>query len=291
MKDEEVKKPNAEEIPPVEPPKTTPPPDGAPPAEETGAASEEVAAPELPGWQKRVKDYYKDREFESDDDLSAAAEEMMDDLLDKTTKGQEANAKLIEVFDSEPSIAEFMSDVMNGAPVEVAIAKNFDIENMAPMEDEPDYAAWEDAKNQRKQRFEEQRKFEEELTTNQVESSKAFDAFVEENGLSEDEADGLLDEIDGLLKDIYRGYVSKDFLNMMHKATGYDQKLAKAKKEAELNAKNQGVKLEKKKYDKPKGDGLPKVSGSGATKDKPQRPKTRFERSLQQIEEKEKRRV
>lgn len=291
--DDEVKKPEEEVTPPVAPDNTTPPPDAAPPADEAGAPPVEDAAaePEMPGWQRKVKEYYSDREFESDEDLSAAAEEMISDLMDYKTKGQEANAKLVEIFESEPAIAEFISDVMQGASPEVAIARNFDVDSLTPMEDEEDRGPWEEAKKMRKQRFEEQKKFEEELTTNQVESSKAFDAFVEENGLSEEEADGLLDEIDTLLKDIYRGFVSKDFLTMMHKATGYEDKLAQARKEAALQAKNDNVKLAKKNYDKPKGDGLPKVNGSGAPQDKPQRPKTRFEQSLQAMEEKEKRRI
>lgn len=289
MKDEELKTPTEEVTPPVEPDKTAVPPDAAPPADVETPPEE--TAPEMPGWQRKVKDYYSDREFEGDEDLSAAAEEMIDDLMDYKTKGQEANAKLVEVFEAEPAIAEFITDVMEGAAPEVAIARNFDIESLTPMEDEPDYGKWEEAKNQRKQRMEESRKFQEELTANQVESSKAFDAFVEENGLSEEEADGLLDEIDGLLKDIYRGFVSKDFLSMMHKATGYEDKLAKAREEAKLNAKNEEVKLAKKKYDKPKGDGLPKVNSSGAPTDKPKRTPSRFEQTLKKIEEKEQRRI
>jgi hypothetical protein len=271
---------------------SAPPPKEAPPAEVPEGEQQKTPEENIPGWKKRVKEYYKDREFESDEDISAAAEEMIDDLLDYKTKGQEANAKLVEIFESEPAIAEFMADVMKGASPEVAIARNFDLDALTPMEGEPDYAAWEEARNNRKKRLEEQRKFEEELTANQVESSKAFEDFVNEHDLSEEEADGLLDEIDALLKDIYRGYVSKDFLNMMHKVTGYEEKLAKAREEGKLNAKNEAVKLEKKNYDKKqKGDGLPKVGNTGSPKDKPKRNLTRFERTLAQIEEKEKRRI
>jgi hypothetical protein len=283
MQDEEVKKPKEETVPPVEPDKTIPPPDDVPPVEDKKAGS--------PGWHKRVKDYYKDREFKSDDDLSSAAEEMIDELMDYRNKGQEANAKLIEVFDSEPAIADFIAEVMKGAPVEVALARNFDLESLKPMEGEPDYAVWEEAKNDRIKRLDDQRKFEQELTTNQVESSKAFKSFIEENGLSEEEADGLLDEIDNVLKDIYRGYVSKDFLSMMQKATGYDEKIAKAREEAKLKAKNDAVKLEKKKYEKRKGDGLPKVSSTGAPKDQPKPAKPAWLQRLDEMEKRQQQRI
>lgn len=260
-------------------------------AQAGGDAGNDAPAAQIPGWQKRVKEHYADREFANDDELNAAAEEMIDELSNYQKAGKEANAKLIEVFEAEPEVAAFMADVMKGASIPVALARNFDLENITPAEGEPDYGEWEAAAQERRKAAEGRAKLQEELTSNKVESSKAFEAFEKEKGLSESEADDFLDKIEAYLGDIYKGRVTKEFLDAMYKATDYESALSKARTEAELKARNSKVEAEKKNYAKPKGDGLPQVQSTGGQIDKPAKKKPRFLQALDEIEEREKSRV
>lgn len=274
-----------EEITPQQP---ATPPQKPPVGEPIPPQSQEAQAP---GWQTRVKDYYKDREFADDSELSTAAEEMIDELMDYQRAGKEANAKLIEVFQSEPEVAAFMADVMKGASIPVALARNFDLDSITPTEGEPDYGEWEAAASERRKSAEGKAKYQEELTANKVESSKAFAAFEQEKGMTESEADAFIDTVERFLGDLYKGRVTKEFLEAMYKATDYDSALTKARDEAALNAKNEKVNLEKKKYSKPKGDGLPEVQNTGGMAETPKQPKPRFLQALDEIEARQKNRV
>jgi len=267
-----------------------PPPAEAVPAEKV-PVEETPAEDNTPGWKKRVKEYFKDREFQDDDEMSVAAEEMIDDLMDYKNKGQEASERLVALMESEPSVADLIADLMDGASLPEALAKNIDLDGITPMEDDPDYGKWEEAKNNRMEQVQAQKQFDEDLNGNKVESSKNFQAFAEEKDLGEEETTAFLDKVDQYLDDIYRGKVSKEFLDAMFKATGYDEALVQARQEASTQAKNEKVEAKKKEYKKPKGDGLPEVSGTGTPIEKPRREKPAFLSRLEKIEEKHKRRI
>lgn len=272
----------------------------SPPAEtEGGAVTEEetTVTEETPEgeqealWKQRVREYFPDREFEGEEDMSAAAEEMIDNLYDEHNKGREASEKLAAIFESEPSVADFIADLLNGASLPAALAKNIDIDEITPMEDDPDYAEWEEAKKERMKKLENEKKFQEELTANKVESSKNFDQFTKDHELSEEEADAFINKIDQYLDDIYRGKVTKEFLDAMYTATGHDEEVAKARQEGELSARNEQVEEKRKEYEKPVGDGIPEVSSTSGPEEKPQKKKPRFIRALDEIEDRQRRRI
>ena len=258
--------------------------------EGAGDIAQTGEAPAAPGWQGKVREYFSDKDL-SDEEIDASAEAMINELMDYQKTGQEANAKLIEIFEAEPEIASFMSDLMKGATVPVALARNFDLDGITPQEGEPDYGEWASAAEERKAKAQSNSKYQEELTANKVESSKAFTDFEKEKGMSQEEADAFIDKVEGFLADIYKGRVTKDFLDAMYKATDYESALTNARKESELKGKNASVDLQKKNYSKPKGDGLPEVKGTGGATDTPKQVKPRFMQSLDEIEERDKRRV
>lgn len=258
---------------------------------EVTAIPEGTAAPES-GWRKKVKDYYKDREFTSDGDIDTAAEELIDELMGDKEKSREANKRLIEVFQTYEPVAEFIADLMDDVPFPVALARHFDPEEFTPGEEDPDRAAWKEAADKRRSQKEERANFEKELTANKVESSKAFADFQSEMGMTDEESDAFIDKVDDFLKDLYRGKISKDFLSAMYKATDYDNALKSAREQAALSARNEKIELEKKNYTKPKGDGLPDVKTSGTqTETPPQPPKPRFLQSLDEIEKRQQTRI
>ena len=166
----------------------------------------------LKPWQERVKSSYADREFGGDEDYDAAADELIADLSGKVETINKANAKLKSVLVDSPETAQFLAMLIEGASVPEALARCFDMDSITPQEGDPDYEKWNGAIAERKKKHEADEKFNEELTTNKVESSKAFDAFVKEKGMSEDEADSFLDQIDEVLSSVYRGKVTADFL-------------------------------------------------------------------------------
>jgi len=244
-------------------------PDGT----EVAAVAEKPAV----GWHQYVKDAFPDREFASDDDLHAGAEELIKNLQEETKSGKEAmdkaraiNQRLVEVFEQYPEIANFMDDVMKGASPEIAIARNFDTDNIQPQDGDPDYDEWEKALQERKKKTADLSKFQEELDANKVESSKIFDKFAEEKGYDEAKMDEFLGEVDKFLSDIYRGRVTMDFLKAIEKAMNYGKDVADAAEQAKIDARNEKIELKKEKL-KPKGDGIPNLTPTGETADAPKK--------------------
>lgn len=246
---------------------------------------------QITDWREKVKNYYKDREFNSDDDLNVATSELLDDLIDYKTKGQEASEKLVSIFESEPAVADFMADLLNGASLPVALARNIDIDSIKPFEGDPDYAEWEKSKNERLEKIKKQKAFDDELAKNKAESVKIFNKFKEEKGLDDKQTEEFLSKVDTILADVYRGKVTSDFLNMMYKATGYEADIEKARKEGELKAKNEKIELQSKQYKNKKDDGLPEINSVSQPTEKPTVKKPRFLEALEKIEERQRNRI
>lgn len=219
----------------------------------------------LKPWQERVKSSFPDREFAGDEDYDSAAEELIADLSGKTETINKANAKLREVLLSSPETAEFLAMLIEGASVPEALARCFDMDSITPQEGEPDYEKWNSAVGERKKKLEADESFSQELTANKVDSSKVFDQFVAEHGMSEAEADAFLGQIEDVLSMVYRGKVTMDFLNAMYQGVNYEETLAKERNAAKVAGKNEAVELKKESI--PKGDGLPKIGSSGDMKE------------------------
>lgn len=234
-------------------------------------------------WRDKVKGHFEGKEFEDDDSLGAAASELIEQLKGENSqlgeyksKNDEANRKLIEILESEPSVADFLADIIKGASLPQALARNFDMEDFTPQDGEPDYDAWDQARNERSAKLAERKKTDEELTANKVESSKAFDQFRESKGLSEEELDTFVDKIDSFLGDIYKGKVTGEFLEAIFKATAFDTEVEAARNAGLVEGKNMAI--EPKKVQAPKGDGLPRVTATGEMPEKPVKEATIFDR-------------
>ena len=234
-------------------------------------------------WRDRIKNHYPNQEFADDDAYGNAAGDLIDKLKDENgnlTQEQEriagGNKKLLEIMQEVPGVADFLADLFMGASLPVALARNFNMEDFTPQEGEPDYEAWDKAKSERSAKLSERQKLDEELTANKVESSKAFNDYQTEKGLSDEEMDAFVDKIDTFLGDIYKGKVTRDFLDAVYKATAYDTDLAATRTAALVEGKNTAI--EAKKAELPKGDGLPKLGATGEMPEKPVKEPDIFDR-------------
>lgn len=240
-------------------------------------------------WKDRIKSHYPDREFADDDAYGNAAGDLIDKLKDENgnlTKEQEriagGNKKLLEIMQEVPGVADFLADLFSGASLPVALSRNFDMEEFTPQEGEPDYEEWDKARNERQSKKEERAKLDEELTANKVESSKAFEAYQAEKGLSDEEMDAFVEKIDTFLGDIYKGKVTRDFLDAVYKATSYESDLEATRNAALVEGKNTAI--EAKKTQLPKGDGLPKLGTTGEMPEKPVKEPDIFDRVVKNSE-------
>lgn len=193
----------------------------------------------------------------SEDALDDEVIKYMDELEGKSSKAMEGNKQLAVLLDGNPELAGLIQDIAKGASLAEAVARN--IGDVAPADGDPDYRAWEQARQERESRVAKSEEFINNVTANQEASIRIIDQFVSDNDLSDEETASLLDNVEATLTDALHGKISPEFLAVIYKAMNRDKDVADAEKIGEAKAKNK----EKKK--EPTGDGIPKPKSNNGS--------------------------
>ena len=206
----------------------------------------------------------------------------LDELEDYHSKSKEANSKLIEAFNSNPTVAEILRDVIEGADLRVAIARHFSTDDLVPQEGDPDFKAWQEAAEKRKKDIEGREKQAEVLVENTKKSTETVKVFADKHKFTQEETTEFLGIIDKAMDDLYSGKVTEDFLEKMLNAFNYKKDVKEAAQLGEIKGKN--TKIEAKKKDGEKaGDGVPKLKTKAAIEVE----KPKILRTLDEIVDKE----
>jgi hypothetical protein len=214
----------------------------------------------------RLSKAFPDRTYETDDDYENAHEEYIKDLEGYRERGVIANQKLVTLFNAEPQIADVISDMIGGATLRSALAKHIGAEDLVPEEGDPDYKAWDENNKQRLERIAKSNQFNKEFNENVEFSAKSISEFATENNLKPEEAEKILGEFDDMLKDIYRGRITKETLAKIVRAVKHDEAVQEAKAEGVIKGKNEAVKEKvAKEKETAKDDGMPVLKKSGDT--------------------------
>lgn len=181
------------------------------------------------------------------DDLNSFAE--------KLKRFEDVNAELVSLISENPEIGGILLMLRQGAPMSEAIARNLDVENLAPMEGEPDYAAWEKGKSGWK---EERSKREQAGQALQAE----LKALVSEDGWTEDEVATVQSFFNTAINDALNGKF-REAAKKLKKALDFDAEVENARAEGELATKNAKIDEMKAKKEVQSGDGLPDLGAGG----------------------------
>lgn len=225
----------------------------------------------------RLAKEYPDRQFESDDDYENAHEEYVKNLEGYRERGTIANQKLVALFEAEPQIADVVTAMIGGATLRSALARHIGAEDLVPEEGDPDYTAYEENNKQRLERIAKTDQFNREFNENVEFSAKSVEEFATENNLKPEEAEKILGEFNDMLKDIYRGKITKETLTKIARAVKHDEAVKEAKleglEEGEIKAKNEKIKAVREKEDTRKDDGMPILKKTGDTlEEQPEKP-------------------
>ncbi len=162
--------------------------------------------------------------------------------------------KLVDIVNSSPDFADLMYLMGQGATYEQAHGFV-----MGETEEDLDQAKdqWAKAAKERQAQKAEQQKAIQEINSNFDESFKTIDKYAKDNGLSKDDTDNLLQQIDGIVKSITEGRITPDILDKFHKGVRYEKDIQDAKDTSEVRGRNDAITQMKNKKKAEKGDGLP----------------------------------
>jgi hypothetical protein len=208
--------------------------------------------------------------FESDADFEAFVKEKLTENEESLSGYKEADGKIIEVLDEYPELYAVVQDLIDGKPIEVALAANIDLEDITPLPDEEMYKQYEDAKNTRKERKTKIETMRREFDTNLEASREVIKEYFEEKGLTDENAEDYASFIDNHIAEYNRGIVTKEFLDLFYKARNYAKDVIEAEEQGAIKGKNAKVDAEREKR-ATETDGMP-VGGSsiGVKEDVPQ---------------------
>ena len=224
-------------------------------SEEDEEETEEEKEPSV--LHKKLAEIYEDPESINDD----TAVEYINELEERITSLNEANAALVDIFEADPKVMGFMRDLVQGAPLEDAIARNLPIEGIEPKEGEPDKEAWANRIKENKKIAADRVATEKAYKANLEQSGTVFNEFANANGFSQEDVAGMVNIVDPMLSDIAKGKISLEFLEIVRKGLNYEKAVKDTQSKTEKKVRNEKIIATKAKAKK--GDGLPHPASGG----------------------------
>ena len=146
------------------------------------------------------------------------------------------------------------------------MARHVDIEALKPEEGDPDFAAWEKAKKERKKRQRQMREYELQIAKNREESIKNITSFRSSKELSESEMNKFTEKLQETLSCVMDGSITQEFLDLMWKALNFETAVNEGRNQGEIRGRN--IKIEEIKGKDQKTDGLPHLQSQGTVEKK-----------------------
>ncbi len=212
----------------------------------------------------------------------------LESILNALNSYKSVQDRLKESVEEFPEFGDLLSGVLRGMDPNEAIARYYDVENMAPPEGDPQFEKYNAAKAERRSSIEAMNARKKQLEDNQQVSVDNVRKFMEAKGWDKDKAIGFLDKVETLQSDLFDGKLSDNHLVVLEKGFGYDDMIAEKDKEKELAVedamiagKNEGIKERRSKQET--GDGLPKLANSASVADTTKPAKDQFTNGLEQL--------
>jgi hypothetical protein len=200
---------------------------------------------------------------ENNDTFYAEANKQYDGLSKYKTDNQGINKKMIDTLNANPEAAGLFRDIMKGASLQEAVARNIDMDSIKPVDGDPDMDSWNEGLEGRKKTLAEREAYLKEVNDNSQLTSKEIVAFAKENSLDEDSTMKVVNAFDGFIANAVKGKVSKGDLNRYYRGMNADQEVADATDKATVDARNQKIEAVKEKDTADlAGDGVPVLNAS-----------------------------
>lgn len=173
--------------------------------------------------------------------------------------------KLINMMNADPRSAHFMSSWANGDDPVMALVRLFG-EDIRTILDDPDS----EASKELARRAAEGQASKAKSDSNIDETKKVIAEWKKANGLSDDEADEVLDVIEKVLSDALDGIVSVETLDLFRDGLRHDEDVAVAAEDAEVKGRN--ARINEKLRTRKSGDGTPALDGKNGRGERPAGP-------------------
>lgn len=227
----------------------------------------------MPKYRERLRSRFSTENPQTDEDWDA--------LTERALSEDEENAKVLQdILDSDKDLSTVVSEmIVNGTPFRAAVAKYFDPEDLVAKEGDEDYEYYQRSADERKRMGQEFRARGEEKRKNTKEAYDNIDKFAEKQGMDAAAKDAFIGFVNTLYNDLSVLKLSPETLTKLYKAMTYDEAVAEAAENGEIEGKNAAIEAQRiRRSSAAAGDGVPTPQGGSAPlKPKPERQKTIFD--------------
>lgn len=217
---------------------------------------------------ERMKGKYPDKNFDDEEEFYDTLGGEFDAYDEERGKREENDKRINDLFTGNPRFAAFFMDTAGGDSPVVAFIRHFGKDVLEGTDDEEFVSKITEEDSNYKNKVSENKRIEEEQKANLENSQKVFDKFQEDNGLSDEEMDALVESACNKAGAIFMGIFDEETLTSELKAMNHDTDVESAYQEGEIKGRNSKISKEKKKQTVP--DGMPAMlGGSGSPKQTP----------------------
>ncbi len=256
-------------------------PEGTEPLE--GEATMEDGT-EQQGVVELAAEVFPDRQFESDAEAIEAIREFTSAAREFEAKTAERDKKLLDVFNATPELVQLIRMINEGASLVQALPHVVNVDELAPIEGDPDWDSWNKAKTDRSERMAEQEKAKAQVAENLNMTVQEMENFAKAEGMSPEEAAEFFDSVDKLMENTAKGKLTTDDFSRLKKGMFYDRDVKDVAETSEIKGRNTAIEEKISKEESKKGDGLPEVTsattGSTSTSKDEDNPATQLGRSI-----------
>ena len=210
-------------------------------------------------YTERLKAKYPDREFADDEALFGQINDDYDGYDQELSAYKEREKALSDLFASNPRSAAFLTDWRNGEDPLVGLIRKFGDDFKAALEDPDKQEQLAAANKEYAERIAKEKEYEEQYQQNISETYATIEQVQQEDGLSDDDIDGAMEFLIGIMRDALVGKFTGDSIRMAIKAIRHDDDVSLADHEGEIRGRNS--KIEEKLRKKGHGDGTANLAG------------------------------
>ena len=231
---------------------------------ETIEEIEEEVVEETPAPISRSRSFmmakYPDKTYENEDDYENDLADYLETTESDLNAYRESDEQLSELLEMNPELALMVRDMKEGVPFMVALARNVDLEDLAPIEGEVDFEEYSKALTQRKEDNKAKKAKESELAANAEASGKEMMEYLESLGWSVEKRAEFDSWLDALLQNFSNNKIGKKEMDIFLNAYDYAEDVARAKENGRVEGRNQ--KIEAKRKAAEQVDNLPEAGNA-----------------------------
>lgn len=211
----------------------------------------------------RMKERYPDLDYEDEEAVWSQIGSDYDDYENQLSGYRENSKKLTDLFDKDPRSAKLVAEMARGNDPVLGLFRYYGPEIRDILDDPDMQEELAQANKDYVERVAKEKEFEETYRGNLDGTIDNVEAVQQETGMSDDEADAVMEYLTGIVADGILGKFSKETIMLARKALNYDSAVADAEEAGMVAGRNQ--KIREKLRAPEQGDGtIPMDGGGGA---------------------------